>query len=162
MWGSNNDSWHVGTEFSRQISSRIYLAVSLFKKLNIQCLNSLTYLFMKRFASLLLTLLYFWVQNIEFSEELFLFFSTLQNRYKIMFTIICFFNVYCIYIINYCFYYIILLIIIGNPQSHEYTRMKIKTLMKWKDDYYRSWWRRRCRAVLKYILEYELDRIKSS
>ena len=105
MWGSNNDSWHVGTEFSRQISSRIYLAISLLKKLNIQCLNSLTYLFVKRFASLLFTLLYFWIQNIEISEELFLFFSTLQNRHIIMFTIICFFNVYCIYIINYCFYY---------------------------------------------------------
>ena len=99
MWGSNNDSWHVGTEFSRQISSRIYLAISLFKKLNIQCLNSLTYSFVKRFASLLFTFLYFWIQNIEFREELFLFFSTLQNRHIIMFTIICFFNIYCIYIL---------------------------------------------------------------
>ena len=121
MWGSNNDSWHVCTEFSRQISSRIYLAISLFKKLNIQCLNSLTYLFLKRFASFLFTLLYFWIQNIEFSEELFLFFSTFQNRHIIMFTIICFFNIYCLYIILIIVFTIILLIIIGNPQSREYT-----------------------------------------
>ena len=134
MWGSNNDSWHVGTEFSRQISSRIYLAISLFKKLNIQCLNSLTYLFVKRFASLLFTSLYFWIQNIEFSEELFLFFSTLQNRHIIMFTIICFFLTYTVSILFIIvFTSIILLIIIGNPQSHEYTRMKIKNLWKWKD-----------------------------
>ena len=50
-----------------------------------------------------------------------------------MFTIICFFNIYCIYILLIIVFTIILLIIIGNPQSREYTRMKIKTLMKWKD-----------------------------
>ena len=137
MWGSNNDSWHVGTEFSRQFSSRIYLAISLFKKLNIQGLQLLTHLFVKRLASLLFTLLYFWIQNIEISEELFLFFSTLQNRHIIMFTIICFLNVYCIYIINYCFYYYFVNSNWKSSIAWIYTRrrMKIKKNIneKWKD-----------------------------
>ena len=155
MWGSNNDSWHVGTEFSRQFSSRIYLAISLFKKLNTQCLNSLTFLFIKRFVSLFFTFLYFWIQNIEFREELFLFFSTLQNRHIIMFTIICFFNIYCIYILLIIVFTIILLIIIGNPQSREYTRMKIKTLSEMgRCDYYRSWWRRRNSLRLSIVFCY--------
>ena len=140
MWGSNSDSWHVGTEFSRQFSSRIYLAICLFKKLNTQCLHSLAFLFVKRFASLFFTFLYFWIQNIEISEELFLFFSTLQNRHIIMFTIICFFNIYCIYIINYCFYYYFVNYNWKSSIAWIY-KNEDKKLMKMEKMI--SWWRRR-------------------
>ena len=82
---SNRGSWNIGTEFSRQIPNRIYLVISLFKKLNIQCINSQTYFFVKRFTSLLFRFLYFWIQNIQSCKELFLFFSTFQNG-QIIFT----------------------------------------------------------------------------